>query len=62
MNSLGIPQDRFAKRLGQIRETIRKHLEKMATLPNLLNTDLSRGFTVARVAAKPAWTGPMDGR
>ena len=59
MNRLGIPQDRIADRLGQIRETIRNHLAKMATLPNQPNADLSRGFTVAQVAEKHGWTEPM---
>jgi len=31
-------------------QTISNHLEKMPGLANLLNTDLSRGFTVAQVA------------
>jgi hypothetical protein len=35
------------------------HLLKMATLPNLINADLSRGFTVAQVAEKHDWTDPM---
>ena len=52
-------QDRIAERLGQIRETIRNHLAKMATLPNQPNTDLSRGFTVAQVAEKHGRTGPI---
>ena len=59
MNRLGIPQDRIADRLGQIRETIRNHLAKMATLPNQPNADLSRGFTVAQVAENHGWTEPM---
>ena len=54
MNSLGIPQDRIAKRLGQTRETVRDHLAKMAVLPNPPNADLSRGFTVSQVAEKHA--------
>jgi hypothetical protein len=31
----------------------------MATSPNLINTDLSRGFTVSQVAEKHNWTEPM---
>ena len=31
----------------------------MPELANLLNTDLSRGFTVAQVAEKHGWTEPM---
>ncbi|MBT5544821.1 MAG: ParB N-terminal domain-containing protein [Desulfobacula sp.] len=53
MNSLGIPQDRIAKRLGMIQRTIHNHLEKMAALPKLLNADLSRGFTVSQADAGP---------
>ena len=59
MNRLGIPQDRIAKRLGQIRETIRNHLAKKATLPNQPNADLLRGFTIAQVAEKHGWTELM---
>ena len=65
MNSLGIPQDRIAKRLGQTRETVRDHLAKMAVLPNPPNADLSRGFTVSQVAEKHACpacpVAPADG-
>ena len=59
MDCPGIPQDRIAKRLGQVRETILGHLPKMATLPNPVIADLSRGFTVAQVAEKHNWTEPM---
>ena len=31
----------------------------MATLPNSINTDLSRGFTVSQVAEKHGWAEPM---
>jgi hypothetical protein len=31
----------------------------MPVLANLINTDLSRGFTVAQVAEKHGWTDPM---
>ena len=59
MNRLGIPQDRIAKRLGINQASIHNHLLKMATLPNLINADLERGFTVAQVAEKHNWTEPM---
>ena len=59
MNRLGIPQDRIAKRLGVKQVLIHNHLLKMATLPNSINADLSRGFTVAQVAEKHNWTEPM---
>ena len=52
MNSLGIPQDRIAKRVGVNQASIHNHLLKMATLPNLINADLERGLTVAQVAEK----------
>ncbi len=52
MNRLGIPQDRIAGRLGMDQKTIHNHLGKMATLPKLLNADLSQGFTVSQVAQK----------
>jgi len=59
MNRLGIPQDRIAKRLGAKQVLIHNHLLKMATLPNSINGDLSRGFTVPQVAEKHNWTEPM---
>ena len=59
MNSLGIPQDRIAKRLGLARTSFQYHLPKMAALPNSANTDLSQGFTVSQVAQKHGWTDPM---
>jgi hypothetical protein len=54
LNRLGIPQDRIAKRLGIDQKTIHNHLGKMPVLANLLNADLSQGFTVAQVAQKHA--------
>ncbi len=52
MYRLHIPQERMAKRLGILQQTISNHLPKMAVLPKLVNTDLSRGFTVPQVAEK----------
>ena len=52
MNRLGIPQDRISKRFNMPQRTISDHLAEMAELPNPLNTDLSKGFTVAQVAEK----------
>ena len=59
MNRLGIPQDRIAERLGANQASIHNHLLKMATLPNLINNELERGFTVSQVAEKHGWTKPM---
>jgi len=59
MNHLGIPQDRIAKRLGIDQKTIHNHLGEMPVLANLLNADLSQGFTVSHVAQKHGWTEPM---
>ena len=52
------PQDRMAKRLGMDQKAIHCHLGKMAALPNFLNSDLSRGFTVETIAEKHGWTDP----
>jgi hypothetical protein len=61
MHSLGIPQDRIAKRLGLVRTSLHYHLSKMPVLANSTNTDLSRGFTVSQVAEKHACpVGPED--
>ncbi len=59
MHRLAIPQDRIAMRLGAPQQTISDHLPKMPALANPVNTDLSRGFTVAQVAEKHGWTKPM---
>jgi hypothetical protein len=55
MQGLGMSQDRMAKRLGLDQKIIHHHLGKMPILANSLNTDLSRGFTVAQVAEKRGW-------
>ena len=61
MNRLETPQDRIAKRLGVNQVFIHDHLLKMATLPNSINADLTRGFTVSQVAEKHACpVGPED--
>ena len=59
MNRLGIPQDRIAKKIGINQASIHNHLLEMPGLANLINADLSRGFTVAQVAEKHGWTEPM---
>ncbi len=61
LNRLGIPQDRIAKRLGLDQKTIHNHLGEMPALAFLLNSDLSRGFTIAQVSQKHGWTDPMAG-
>ena len=42
-----------------IQRTVSNHLEKMAELPNFLNADLSKGFTVPQVAEKHGWPEPL---
>jgi hypothetical protein len=38
-------QDGIAKQMGVNQASIHNHLLKMATLPNLINADLQKGFT-----------------
>ena len=52
MNRLHIRQERMANRLGVLQQTISLHLQEMAALPKLVNTDLWKGFTVSQVAEK----------
>jgi len=59
MHRFHIPQERMAKRLGELQQTISIHLQKMPELAKLVNTDLSRGFTVPQVAEKYEWKEPM---
>ena len=59
MLRLEIPQERIAKCLDILQTTIHYHLSKMPTLAILMNTDLKRGFTVAQVAEKHGWPGPL---
>jgi ParB-like chromosome segregation protein Spo0J len=49
MNSLGIPQDRIAKKMGVNQASIHNHLLEMPVLAKLINSDLSGGFTVGSV-------------
>ena len=51
MNGLHIPQERMANRLGVLQQTISIHLQKMPELAKLVNTDLSKGFTVPQGTA-----------
>ncbi|MEA3417705.1 MAG: transcriptional regulator, partial [Thermodesulfobacteriota bacterium] len=59
MHRNSIPQERIGTRLGIIQRTVSKHLEKMPTLANVLNTDLTKGFTVPQVAEKHKWPEPL---
>jgi len=59
MNGLHIPQERMANRFGVLQQTISIHLQKMPELAKLVNTDLSKGFTVPQVAEKHGWPEPM---
>ncbi len=59
MNRLHIPQERMVNRLGVKQQTISIHLQKMPELAKLVNTDLSKGFTVSQVAEKHGWVEPL---
>ncbi len=59
INRLHIPQERMASRLGVQQQTISMHLQKMPVLAKLVNTDLSKGFTVSQVAEKHGWAEPL---
>ncbi len=59
MTRLHIPQERMANRLGVKQQTISIHLPKMAELAKLVNTDLSKGFTVSQVAEKHGCPEPL---
>jgi hypothetical protein len=55
MNRVGIPQERIAARLGIIQRTVSRHLDYLAALPNSLNADLKKGFSITQVAEKHGW-------
>ena len=59
MDRLGVPQGRIARRMGVDQKTIHNHLGEMPGLAFLLNTDLSKGFTVPQVAEKHRWAEPL---
>ncbi len=50
MRRLGIPIDRIALCLNVPQQTISNHSPNLATLPNWVNTDLEKGFSVPKVA------------
>jgi len=61
VNRLHMPQERMASRLGVLQQTISLHLQEMPALAFLVNTDLSKRFTVSQVAEKNACpVGPED--
>ena len=59
MRRLGIPLERIALCLNVPQQTISNHLPKLATLPNWVNTDLNKGFSVPNVAEKHGWPEPL---
>ena len=59
MKLLMVPQERMAGRLAVSQQTISFHLPKMPEQAFLVNTDLSKGFTVYQVAEKHGWAEPL---
>ena len=59
MQKLGVPQDRIANRFGSLQQSISKHLQLLARLPKVVNSDLKKGFTVTQVAEKYGWPESM---
>ena len=55
MKRLGIPQQRISDRLNILQSKISDYLVKMATSPNLPNSDLEKDFTVSQTAEKHGW-------
>ena len=55
MNSLGIPQERIARRLGLDQKSIHNHLGELPKLAFLLNGELKKGFSVNQVAERHGW-------
>ena len=49
----------MADRIGVQQQTIPIHLQKMPELAKLVNTDLSKGFTVPQVAEKHERAEPL---
>ena len=59
LHRLHIPQARMVHRLGVTQQAISLHLQEMPILAKLVNTDLSKGFTVPQVAEKHGWPEPL---
>ncbi len=55
MNTLGIPQERIARRLGLDQKSIHNHLGELPKLASLLNGELKKGFSVNQVAERHGW-------
>jgi hypothetical protein len=55
MKKIGIPQDRISRRLNVAQQTISDHLPDLVMLPNPVNSDLKKGFTVFQTAEKHGW-------
>ncbi|MBT3388024.1 MAG: HTH domain-containing protein [Desulfobacula sp.] len=59
LNQLGIPQERIAKRLDVLQQTISSYLQEMPEMAFLVNSDLAKGYTVPQVAQKHGWPEPL---
>jgi len=52
INCLAVPQARIVASLGESRGKIFDHLPDLAALPNSVNSDLAKGFTVPQADEK----------
>ncbi len=55
MARLGVPQERISKRLNVLQSGISSYLSEKATLPNPINSEIEKGFTVTQIAEKHGW-------
>jgi predicted transcriptional regulator len=55
MSRLSVPQERISNRLGILQSVISNYLSEKAVLPNPINSDLKKGFTVTQTAENHGW-------